>query len=84
MIEGGPRACEVVVEDEDELTNKKIDTNLAVCEHGGVVALEEAVHQWRHALVEHVHRWRAGAPVHMVEGEGVAADLDLQDGNSAK
>jgi hypothetical protein len=52
--------------------------DLAVCEHGGVVALEEPLHQRRHALVEHGRRRRAGAAVDMVEGEGVAADLDLR------
>lgn len=63
---------------------EKINTNLAVCEHGPVVALEEAVHQGRHALVEHGRRRHACAAVNMVEGEGVAADLDLQIGNNTK
>jgi len=65
-------------------TKEKINANLAVREHGGVVALEEAVHQRRDALVEHGRRRRACAAVHMVEGEGVAADLDLHDGNKTE
>lgn len=55
--------------------------DLAVCEHGGVVALEEAVDERRHALLEHGRRRRAGAAVHMVEGEGMAPDLNLQQQN---